>query len=541
MTGALLTRSVEVLDPVDVDTGRRFTVRLCRWSTPSEWIADADGRYREQFDRGNLAIADRVPVWDQHHGSVIGRALPDTFAETVDGPTVDVVLADTVAAADVIALYAAGVIDSVSMEYAPGPTRRAGELLHRTGTVHGIAFALHPAHDAPILEHRTITEGNPKMTTDTAPTVMPDTPPLPAPATVTTDAVTVDVLTRALADTRDDVLRTIAVRDRDTDPNGSPLTRFRSLVDFADHVYTERDPAARELLTRSLADQITTNNPGVVPPAWVNDIAGIVDRGRPVVGAFGLGSLDDAGMDVDWPYFDGNLLTLVGEQATEKTAITSVRVDIKRGTEALATYAGGSDISYQLIRRSRPGYRDAYMRIMYAAYAAVTDRAATLAAVAAAGSHVVYNPATADPDGAAFRAALFAASVKIEAATGSPAGFVLAATDQFVRLGGALPAPMYGYGADTGQSAASTLRVEVSGVPVLHAPYAAAGTLLASNSAAGDWFEDGPFPIAADDVEKLGQDVAVWGLGAFGALLPTGIVVMSATAPVKAGAAPAAK
>jgi hypothetical protein len=526
----LLTRSVEVLDPVDVDAGRRFTVRLCRWSTPSEWIADTDGRYREQFDRGNLAIADRVPVWDQHHGTVIGRALPDTFAEHDDGPTVDVVLAATAAADDVIALYAAGVIDSVSMEYAPGPTRRAGELLHRTGTVHGIAFALNPAHDAPILEHRTTTEGNQTtMTTDTAPAVMPDTPALPAP-TVTTEAVTVDVLNRALADTRDDVLRTIAVRDRDTDPNGSPITRFRSLVDFADHVYTERDPAARELLTRSLADQITANNPGVVPPAWVNEIAGIVDRGRPVVNAFGLGSLDDAGMDVDWPYFDGDLLTMVGEQTAEKTAITSVRVDIKRGFESLATYAGGSDISYQLIRRSRPGYRDAYMRIMYAAYAAVTDRAATLAAVEAAGSHVTYDPAG-DTDGSKFRPALFAASVKIEAATGAPAGFVLAATDMFVKLGGTLPAPMYGYGAESGQAAASTLRVEVSGVPVLHAPYAADGTLLASNASAGDWFEDGPFPVAADDVEKLGQDVAVWGLGAFGAMVPAGIVVMSKTAP----------
>lgn len=525
----LLTRSVDVLDdPTTVAPGRTFTVRLCRWSTPSAPIADVDGRYREQFDRGNLAMADRVPVWDQHHGTVIGRALPDTFTETDDGPTVDVVLADTAAAGDVLALYRAGVIDSVSMEYAPGPTRRAGDLLHRTGTVHGIAFALNPAHDAPILKHRE--QETTEMTTDTAPPVMPDTPALPAPATVHTETVTPDVLTRALDDMRDDVLRTVAADARTGSAAGaSPLHRFRSVAEYADHIYTERDPAARALLTRALADQITGSNPGLLPPAWVQQVAGIVDRGRPVVSAFGLGNLDDAGMDVDWPYFDGDLLALVGEQTAEKTAITSVRVDIKRGSEPLATYAGGSDISYQLIRRSRPSYQDAYMRIMYAAYAAVTDRAATLSAIGYAAGHVVYDPAG-DTDGSKFRAALFAASVDVEAATGSPAGFVLAATDQFVKLGGSnvlFPAP-YGTSNAAGVATASTLAVEVSGVPIVHAPYAPDGTLIVSNNLAAAWFEDGPMPVAAEDVEKLGQNVAVWGLGAFGGMVPSGIVTLSA-------------
>lgn len=522
----LLTRAATVLDPVDLDTGRRFTVQLCRWGTPSEWIADTDGRYREQFDRGNLAIADRVPVWDQHHGTVIGRALPDTFTEADTGPTVDVLLARTVTADDVIALFTAGVIDSVSMEYAPGPTRRDGDLLHRTGTVHGIAFALHPAHDAPIINHRS-TEGNTDMTDTATPPIL-DTPTPPA-SPVIVETVTPDVLTRSLDAMRDDIVRTVAANARDAGDGASPLHRFRSLAEYADHVYTERDPAGRALLTRALADQITGNNPGVIPPAWVQTVAGIVDRGRTVVSAFGLGNLDDAGMDVDWPYFDGDLLALVGAQTAEKTAITSVRVDIKRGTEPLSTFAGGSDISYQLIRRSRPAYQDSYMRIMYAAYAAVTDREATLSAIGYAAGHVVYDPAG-DADGSKFRAALFAASVAVEAATGAPAGFVLASTDQFIRLGGSnvlYPAP-YGTANAAGVATASTLSIEVSGVPILHAPYAPAGTLLVSNDSAGAWFEDGPFPVAAEDVEKLGQNVAVWGLGAFGASVPAGIVTLSA-------------
>jgi hypothetical protein len=53
-----------------------------------------------------------------------------------------------------------------------------------------------------------------------------------------------------------------------------------------------------------------------------------------------------------------------------------------------------------------------------------------------------------------------------------------------------------------------------------------------SNSEAASWYEDGPFSVAAEDVEKLGQNVAVWGLGAFGIHLPMGIVELAAGLPL---------
>jgi hypothetical protein len=290
----------------------------------------------------------------------------------------------------------------------------------------------------------------------------------------------------------------------------------------------ERSAEVPALLCRALVDQITTNNPGVIPPGWLDTVFGIVDRGRPLINAFGLRSAPAEGMDINWPYFDGNLTALVGEQLTQKAAITSVRVDLKRGTEVLRTFAGGSDISYQLIRRSSPSYRDAYMRIMMAAYAAETEAAAGSDAVAAATAGPVWVPGTGTA--ADLREALFGASAAVQAATGSPASFAVAATDVFTAIGsldGLWPAP-YGTSNASGTADAGSLTVNVSGLPVVHGHQLPPGTLLVSNGEAAAWLEDGPFTVTAEDVEKLGQNVAVWGMGAWATFLPAGLVKIPA-------------
>jgi hypothetical protein len=258
-------------------------------------------------------------------------------------------------------------------------------------------------------------------------------------------------------------------------------------------------------------------------------VRGIIDLGRRVITNLGPNPDPGEGMDIEYPYFAGDLLALVGVQSAEKAPITSVRVDILKGSVPLATYAGGSDVSYQLIRRSRPSYRDAYLRIMASAYAAVTDKAATDQLEAASDAHVVYDPAT-DTDGTAFRAAVFEASVLVEDATGAPASVVLAASDVFTGYGAVLnPAPVVNVG---GTSSAKTLSVDVSQLEVVRAPALAAGTAIVTNGQAAAWAEDFGGTVTAEDVEKLGQNIAVWGLGALAAFVPAGIVLLSATAPV---------
>lgn len=309
---------------------------------------------------------------------------------------------------------------------------------------------------------------------------------------------------------------------------GGPLGRFATFAEYARARWS--DPTVPSL-TAALADQITTNNPGVVPPAWLQEVRGIVEVGRPLIGALGgARSAPESGMEVDWPYFDGDLYALVAEQAAQKTEITSVRVDLKRGMAALKSYAGGSDLALQLIQRSSPSYLDAYLRIMAAAYAAVTDKAAGVALEAASGA-TLYGADLTTVEGVA--AALFEASSMVNTATGSPATAVILSTDLFLTVGPlilSLTAPA-GNTANASASAA-TLNVNLAGLKVTEVPHLPAGTFLVTNGRAAAWLEDGPYTISELDVARLGRDVAVWGMGVLAPFIAAGIVtVTSAAAP----------
>ena len=306
-----------------------------------------------------------------------------------------------------------------------------------------------------------------------------------------------------------------------------PLARWATFGEYlAD---ASGDPATAVLLARALVDQTTADNPGVTPPTYLSEVFGIIAGSRPAITGFGgPRSLGDSGMSLHFPYFDGNLYALVAKQAAEKTDIASVKVSLKDGSFPVETFAGGSDISYQLIRRSSPAYLEAYGRIMLAAWALVTERDFELAVWNGGTGSIVFVPIGATD--AALRAAFFSASAAVKAATGSPATVALAATDVFGSIGGLLVPPAYGTSNVTGTAQASTLRVNVSGLEVVEAPDLPAGQMLFSNEAAAGWHEDGPLVATAEDVARLGQNRAYWSMGATGIYIPAGIVKTSAVA-----------
>ena len=121
-------------------------------------------------------------------------------------------------------------------------------------------------------------------------------------------------------------------------------------------VRAREDGYGAELLKRALLDQVTTDNAVLVRPAYVADAVGIVNNGRPTIEAFGgAKSLPDSGMDLQWP----ELVPLAGRaiavQAAQKTEVVSRVIKFTQKSSALATYAGASDISIQLLQaRARP-------------------------------------------------------------------------------------------------------------------------------------------------------------------------------------------
>jgi len=525
----LLTRELEAEFAVRSEPERIIETRLLRWG---EVAQTAQGP--ERFVRGAFRGIDPETVTLEAigpHGAEPGVRLAGrgvSLEEREDGPYFAARVSRTVAGDELLELVRDRVYRRVSVVFEPAPggsrlgrdgvTDRLRANLARVGIVERGAYA-----SAEVLAVRGADMPEPTPVPDPTPTPVPNPTPTPVPDPPE-PTPRVDVLAR-MDELRGDLIgRMVALEGRGATRSAHALARFDTFGAFADAAYADADAAP--LLARALVDQLITENPGVVPPSWVTEIAGILARPRPAITALGgPRSLGDSGMELDWPYLDPalDLDTIVAVQAAEKTDIASVKVKILKGSSAIATYAGGSDVSYQLIRRSRPAYREAYLRILSIAYARTTEAAFEAALDAGAGETLVLS-ATADAN--AVRAFLFEASSLVEDATGSPATVDLVSPAEFVRVGGLqdLAPRMYGTNNISGTADAASLAVSVSGLPVVRAPFLTGNTHIVTNPEAAGWHEDGPFPISAEDVAKLGQNVAIWGMGTTAITIPAGIV-----------------
>lgn len=227
-------------------------------------------------------------------------------------------------------------------------------------------------------------------------------------------------------------------------------------------------------------------------------------------------------MSIDWPYYDGTLTSAVGAQSAEKAEITSVAMNIKKGTEPLLTFAGGSDISYQLLRRSTKNYLDVYFRILLTAWGVVTD--AAFVTELESGSVTSDTGALGSLTAAAFKDFVIDASIAVQTATGLPADFVLASTTGFTAMAKLFTPITTLTNTGVGTTDLRSLSVNVGGLPVIHVPSVTAGKFIISNREAAAWYEDGPFQVQDEDVIHLGKNVAIWSMGAGARFIPAGIV-----------------
>ena len=318
--------------------------------------------------------------------------------------------------------------------------------------------------------------------------------------------------------------------DLDSAP-AHPLSAFATAEDF----YAEFQAATKagdddkvETLQAAFAvpDQTTTNNPGVIPPGWRTDIKKRIDKRTPAIRAFGSIGLPDSGMDVTWPYLDPalDIDAIIQQQLTEKTELQGVEINILKATETIKTAGTVSDISYQLLMRSSPSYLAAHNEILLAAWARYLEakfEAQLLALGTATGN-------TAPTTVANLRKRLFELSAGVEDATGSPADVVLVSTDLWGTIGG-LPElynSKYGTQNVAGTSSASTLQIDVNGLKIERAPFFPNGTMLVGASDAAKASNSGARVATAEDVRKLGRDVAVWGMYTDGEVyFPQGIKI----------------
>lgn len=461
--------------------GREIEALAVPYSTPTRFAGMA-----EQVDPGAVDVSTLpgLPLLWRHDEPVgVLTAARDTEA----GPVVRARVSETARGDEALTLVRDGAVRGVSIGFDPLEARDAGGVYaHTLIDVRELSLTPTPAYrDAAVLAVRE--QERPPMTeTPTAPA-----PPAEAPAEVR----------EALALSRETAARVAALEARDA----HPLAAFRSFAEYAQAVYAGSE-------ARAWADQITGDNPGVVPPAWIREIAGIVAQSRPLIeGTGGAAALPAGGMSLEWPYFDGDLSAIVAKQTAEKTEVHSVKVSFKRGTAGIDTYAAGSDVSLQLIERSDPSYLDGLLRVYLAAYSIATEAAFATEVMTTAGTATgVTLGATATA--AEFRAFLVNADAAILDATGSGASVLALAPDVYAHVAGLSIAPDTGFFVDT------------PSVRIVRAKALDPGEYVATNGVAVRWHEDGPRSISALDVPKLGTDVALYGYGAAAVTLPKGIV-----------------
>lgn len=361
-------------DPFD---GRRIRVRLFTYGD----VVNTPEGTRERMAPGAISGVDisRVTVESQRHGgALVGRG--ESVVDTPTGPEATFLVSRTAAGDELLTLARDGVLPAASMSFHAVRNRPvAGGVIERQAIdIRRVAILERGTYPgAQVLAVRS----DPDMTEDTT-VAAPAPPAFPA-----SDGAA--LLQRVEA--QDALLQRLQAMA--AVPATVPASTFSGYDSYADYAYAVRrrpDKDERnlgELLHRTQADQITTNNGGVVgQPGWVSEVQRVVSLGRRAITAMGGPvPLPPSGMEVKFPYL-ASANTLVAVQSTQKTEVQSARVDISAGTGALATYAGYSDISLQLLERSDPSYRDAYERIMLAAWAGVTDAAFVAAMEGASGT-----------------------------------------------------------------------------------------------------------------------------------------------------------
>lgn len=562
--GTVAVRAAEAGD------GRTLEGYAYRWGELTDpWATAEFGPAREGFDRGAFdeAIAERggrpFPYLDKHRergGTVVGGV--NFFTDNV-GLGYRGRLLDTPAARSYAA--EATVNDGVSLELIPGEVRReAGNVYHtKVRRLAGLAGEYVPAYRGATVAIRG-QEGNSVDTKckecgaelqlgiahecrnsdrpaegQSAPAASPEAQQAAARAAALggwTAAPATESIQALVRDTVNEAVRRLAERGSVAGAAADPFADLRGYQTLGLLVRAAREKgasvelrsyAARAIASRALADTVSTAgaNAGLMTGNLaIREIAGIVSRGRPAITAFGgphpLG--DETGLTLQWPYFDGTLTDYIGAQSAQKAEITSAAVNIKLGSEALVTYAGGTDVAYQLIERGSPDILDAIARVLLTAYGVVTD-AAFVTELETGSVTKDFAEALSAVDFTELVGIAVDTSITVQTATGAPAEFILASSTAFAAWAKLVIAQSNQLVSDPDVDLRQ-LQVSIGGLPIIHVPSITAGKAIISNRLAAGWHEAGPFQASADDVAKLGRNVAYWGMGAGARYIPAGIV-----------------
>ena len=315
--------------------------------------------------------------------------------------------------------------------------------------------------------------------------------------------------------------------------NARSAGRYGSFGDYALAVALGTvEPAYQQVLEAAWVDEVTGDVPGIIPEQWMRDIIDLMGTVSTTVNLFSRRPLPDAGMVLHVPRVDQ--VPDVGPQTAEKTEIPSRKVTIGNVDFPVQTFAGGQDISMQVLLRSDPSYLTELMRLYAREMALQLNLSASAALLAGATVTSPVDPA--DLNGTI----IDAAAVILTATYAFPQVMVMG-IDWWKALGKAEDStgrplfptlspfnPVGSFGVTDGNGNVRGLDYAVD--PSMPPDSAVVGLRDAFRT----WVS--PMRTLSVDVPRLlGRDVAVFEFAALGVTDTRGLVELTGTFPLVAG------
>lgn len=253
---------------------------------------------------------------------------------------------------------------------------------------------------------------------------------------------------------------------------------------------------------------------GIVPPAYVGEIVGLINPGRPTVNAIRNRALPAAGMKVTYPAW-GTKPT-VDEQLTELTEVDSTAATITLEEVSVRTWAGANELSLQAIDRSDPSAIRAVIEALSVSFGRKTNAAVVSDIITAAGAATtVGSTSPIDVVSGLIGALDFEAT---------PAGplFLAIAPDLLPAWISLADADRPAFWDGRVQFGSMTPTMSADGLTVYLERDLPAGHALLGSSLGATWWErpGQPVEIRAVDVSILGVDLGVYGYGALSVEYP---------------------
>jgi phage head maturation protease len=472
----------------------------------------------------HFGIGQNGPTLTRHP---VGRGM--TYEDRPDGAHMTFKVAATQRGDEVLALASEGIVDKASVEVFEIPggnsvttSKGRRHRIHTRAELAGVSTTYRPAYgeQAAVLAVRS-RQGEPEMTEPVAAeAITPPAPPAPA--------IDISPITAALErmaggqEAMADRLDKIETRSRQdfTIPNHEAVNddaRSKRGLWAQTVLRMLSGERVQDLEVRVLDELITSDNIGVVPPAYLTEMIGVIDPARPFLNSTRKLDLPAAGMSLIVPKIVTRPET--GVQAAEKDDIASNTTSITTVTYNAVTIAGGGDLSLQLLKRSSPSFLSLYIELLAESYA-VNAETQALTALLAAG---VTSGGALDPEDANFGAAwVNGAAVKktpntIWLSSEGVAKFIDAKAT-------GTNAPLYS-NIQAGFTAGAGPAGTISGlrpvyVPQLDTVSATIDAIVGPSSGFG-WTEDGTYTLQVDVPAKAGRDVAIVGMLWFAPMYPT--------------------